>query len=226
MTGVGFLGLCLPSLLSIVDPLAAVPIFVALVAKDPRAEQRRTALRATFTMTVMLLLFATAGNAIFHFFGITVPAFKIAGGILLFSMALEMMRGHHASARSTPDEASEAEAKEDVGIIPMGIPLLSGPGAIATVMMWAARAHGPAQNAALYGSIVIVALVTVVALFFATTLLQRLGKTGIGIATRIMGLILAATAAQFLLDGWREANRPPEAASTVAVASVSASSIL
>jgi multiple antibiotic resistance protein len=206
MSGAGFLALCLPSLFSIVDPLAALPIFVALVAKDPRPEQRRTAMRAVFTMTVMLLLFAVAGNSIFHFFGITVAAFKIAGGILLFSMALEMMRAHQSAVRATPAETSEAQQKEDVGIIPLGVPLLSGPGAIATVMMWAARAKGPSQNAALYGSILIVAAVTLVALLSATPLVARLGKTGIAVATRIMGLILAATAAQFLVDGWREAT--------------------
>lgn len=203
--GLAFLGLCLPSLLSIVDPLAAVPVFVTLVAKDPRPEQRRTAMRAVFTMTVMLMLFAAAGNAIFHFFGITVPAFKIAGGVLLFSMALEMMRAHPSAVRSKPEEEKEAAEKQDVGIVPLGIPLLSGPGAIATAMMWAARAKTPADNAALYGSILIVGIVTLLTLVFSTTLLARLGQTGINIATRIMGLILAATAAQFLIDGVREA---------------------
>lgn len=204
--GLGFLGVCLPSILSIVDPLAAVPIFVTLVAKDPRPEQRRTALRAVFTMTIVLTLFAAAGNAIFHFFGITVPAFKIAGGVLLFSMALEMMRAHPSGMRTKPEEQTEAEAKQDVGIVPLGIPLLSGPGAIATAMVWAGRAKSPSENAALYGSIFIVAIITIVVLFSATQLLNRLGKTGINIATRIMGLILAATAAQFLLDGIREAH--------------------
>jgi len=203
--GLAFLGLCLPSLLSIVDPLAVVPMFVTLVAKEQRAEQRRTAMRAVFTMTVMLLLFASAGNAIFHFFGITVPAFKIAGGVLLFSMSLEMMRAHSSAVRSKPEEEREAHEKQDVGIVPLGIPLLSGPGAIATSMVWAARAKGPAQHAALYASIVIVGVITLVTLIFSTKLLERLGKTGINIATRIMGLILAATAAQFLIDGVREA---------------------
>jgi len=203
--GLAFLGLCLPSLLSIVDPLAAVPMFISLVAKEDRREQHRTAMRAVFTMTVMLLLFAAAGNAIFHFFGITVPAFKIAGGVLLFSMALEMMRAHPSAVRSKPEEEREAHEKQDVGIVPLGIPLLSGPGAIATAMVWAARAKGTAQNAALYISIVLVGLITLVTLVFSTKLLERLGKTGINIATRIMGLILAATAAQFLIDGVREA---------------------
>lgn len=205
--GLAFLGLCLPSLLSIVDPLAAVPIFVALVAKDSRLEQRRTALRAALTTTVMLLTFAVAGNAIFHFFGITVPAFKVAGGILLFSMAFEMMRAHHSPIRSKPEEEHEAQEKHDVGIIPLGIPLLSGPGAIAAAMVWAARAKGAAQNAALYASILIVGGIALLTLLFATTILDRIGKTGINIASRIMGLILAATAAQFVIDGAREAFR-------------------
>ncbi len=203
--GFGFLGLCLPSLLSIIDPLAAVPIFVALVAKDPRPAQRRTAVRATVTMFVVITIFAAAGPAIFRFFGITVPAFKVAGGILLFTMALEMMRAKHSEVRATAAETSEAEAMEDVGIIPLGIPLLGGPGAIATAMMWAARAKSPGQKAALFASIMIVAALTLVTLLFSTRLLVRLGKTGSGIATRIRGLILAATAAQFVVDGVREA---------------------
>lgn len=205
--GLAFLGLCLPSLLSIVDPLAAVPMFVALVAKDTRPEQRRTALLAVFTMTVMLSLFAAAGNAIFHFFGITAPAFKIAGGVLLFSMSLEMMRAHPSAVRSKPEEQTEAKHKDEVGIVPLGIPLLSGPGAIATAMMWSSRAKGPSQHAAVYASILLVATITLITLFSATRVLDRLGKTGINIATRIMGLILAATAAQFILDGVREAMR-------------------
>ena len=203
--GLGFLGLCLPSIFSIVDPLAAEPAFVTLVAKESRAEQRKTALRAVFTLTIVLTIFAAAGNAIFHFFGITVPAFKIAGGVLLFSMSLEMMRAHPSGVRTKPEEQTEAEAKQDVGIVPLGIPLLSGPGAIATAMVWAGRAKTPTESAAVYGSILVVATITLVVLFSATTLLARLGKTGINIATRIMGLILAATAAQFLLDGIREA---------------------
>ena len=204
--GLEFLGLCLPSIFSIVDPLAAVPVFVTLAANHDRAEMRRTALQAVVTLTVVLSLFAAAGNAIFHFFGITVPAFKIAGGVLLFSMSLEMMRAHTSEVRSKPEEQSEAATKQEVGIVPLGIPLLSGPGAIATAMVWSGRAKSLSERAALYGSIAIVATVTLIVLLSSTKLLARLGKTGINIATRIMGLILAATAAQFLLDGIHEAR--------------------
>src|SRR5437762_204594 len=90
--GIAFFTVCFPAIFSIVDPFSAVPIYLALVGGDDRAEQRRTAIRATFTATTVLCLFAAAGTLIFGFFGITIPAFKIAGGILLFSMALEMMR--------------------------------------------------------------------------------------------------------------------------------------
>jgi multiple antibiotic resistance protein len=203
--GLTFFTLCFPSLFSIVDPLAAVPIFLALAGKDDLKSQRRTAVRATVTATAILSLFALLGTQIFKFFGITIPAFKIAGGVLLFTLALEMMRARHAGARATPEEQSEAQQKEDVGLIPIGVPLLSGPGAIATVMVWSSRAHHLPEKAALFGSIAALAVVVLLTLLFAPRLSRLFGKTGINIVTRIMGLILAATAAQFVIDGWREA---------------------
>lgn len=207
--GLAFFTLCFPSLFSIVDPLATVPIFLALAGKDDRQSQRRTAIRATVTAATLMTLFALFGTHIFSFFGITIPAFKIAGGILLFTMALEMMRAKHSAARATPEETSEAEHKEDVGLIPLGVPLLSGPGAIASVMLWSARATGIEQKAALYASILLIAVVVLLTLLFAPRLAHLFGKTGINIVTRIMGLILAATAAQFVIDGWREAMSAP-----------------
>lgn len=203
--GFAFFSLCFPSLFSIVDPLAAVPIFLALVGKEDPKSQRRTAIRATITATTILSLFALIGTQIFKFFGITIPAFKIAGGVLLFTMALEMMRAKHSPSRSTPEEQTEAQQKEDVGLIPMGVPLLSGPGAIATVMVWSSRAAHFPQKAAMFASIALLAIVILLTLLFAPRLSRLFGKTGINIVTRIMGLILAATAVQFVIDGWREA---------------------
>jgi multiple antibiotic resistance protein len=199
-----FFSKCFPSILSIVDPLALVPIYLAMVGAEPRVEQRRIAMRATVTMTIVLATFATGGQALFHFFGITIPAFKIAGGVLLFFNALEMIHAKGLEARATDEEKSEARGKADVAIIPLGIPLLSGPGAIATATMWSTRARSLAERAALYASILTVALLTIVALFFAGTVVRFFKQTGINIATRIMGLILAATAAQFVVDGVRE----------------------
>lgn len=203
--GLKFFSLIFPSLFSIVDPLAAIPIFLALTGKDDMKSQRRTAIRATVTAATILSLFALLGTQIFRFFGITIPAFKIAGGVLLFTMALEMMRAKHSAVRATAEEQTEAQHKEDVGLIPLGVPLLSGPGAIATVMMWSARAKAVEQKVALFSSIGLLALVILLTLLFAPRLSRLFGQTGINIVTRIMGLILAATAAQFVIDGWREA---------------------
>lgn len=207
-TALAFFSKCFPSILSIVDPLALVPIYLAMVGGEPRAEQRRIAIRATVTMTIVLATFATGGQALFHFFGITIPAFKIAGGVLLFFNALEMIHAKGGAARATDEERSEAQGKADVAIIPLGIPLLSGPGAIATATMWSTRARSFGDRLAIYASILVVALLTIVALFFAGSLVRYLKQTGINIATRIMGLILAATAAQFVVDGVREVLRP------------------
>jgi multiple antibiotic resistance protein len=201
---VSFFLLCLPSLFSIVDPLGCVPVYLALVGKEARPEQQRIAVRASLTLGLVLLLFGVTGTMIFKFFGITMPAFKIAGGALLFVMAMEMVHAK-TGARTTQEERNEASAKEDVGIMPIGIPLLSGPGAIATVVVWSARAHRMDQRAALLLSVVLVAGVSLIVLLFASRLARVLGRTGINVASRIMGLILAATAAQFLIDGWREA---------------------
>lgn len=203
--GLAFFTVCFPSIFSIVDPIGVVPLYLALAGGEPRQEQMRTAARAALTGTIVLSLFAATGMAIFNFFGITIPAFKLAGGVLLFTMAFEMMRAHTSPVKTTPEEESAAKAKDDVAITPIGIPMISGPGAIATAIMWSSRAEDAGQKVALYVSIVLVTAITLVAMLFATRVVRFLGKTGINVITRIMGLILAATAAQFVIDGWREA---------------------
>jgi multiple antibiotic resistance protein len=204
-SGLAFLKTAFPSIFSIVDPLAVIPVFLALAGHASREEQRRIALRATLTMFFVLATFAATGTMIFRFFGITVPAFKLAGGVLLFHTALEMIQAKLPKERSTPEEAIEAETKADIALVPLGIPLLSGPGAIATVTVLATRAHGAAERGAIFVSIGLVAILTFIALAFGTFLVRVLKRTGINIATRIMGLILAATSAQFIVDGWHEA---------------------
>jgi len=203
--GLSFFTLCLPSLFSMVDPIGVVPVYLALVGNDPRPEQVRTAARAVITATIVLIVFAATGASIFHFFGITIPAFKVAGGVLLATVALEMLRAHTSPMKATPEETSEARVKDDVAITPIGIPLISGPGAIATVIMWSSRATDASEKLALYASIGLVTGITLLSLVFASRLVQLLGKTGINVITRIMGLIVAATAAQFVIDGWKEA---------------------
>jgi multiple antibiotic resistance protein len=193
------------SVFSIVDPFAAVPIFLALAGAQPRHELAKTAFRASATCFVVLSVFAIAGNFIFSFFGITLPAFKIAGGILLFGVGLEMMRAKRSATRSTDEEERDAESKEDVGLIPLGLPLLSGPGAIATVMVLVGKAKDVPQRVSLFAVIAAVSLIAFLVLRSAALVSRVLGKTGMNVIGRVMGLILAAVAMQFVLDGLHEA---------------------
>ncbi len=197
--------ICFGSLFSIVDPFAAVPIFLALVGQQPRVAQNSVALRASLTCFAVLTAFAAAGSLIFTFFGITIPAFKVAGGILLFGVAFDMMRAKQSATKTTQEERSEAESKEDVGLIPMGIPLLSGPGAIAAVTVLAGKAHGLSEHLGLHLAIVAVSVLTLFVLRSSMFMARVLGRTGLNVIGRIMGLILAALAIQFVLDGVREA---------------------
>jgi multiple antibiotic resistance protein len=189
------------SLFSIVDPFAALPVFLGLVGDQPRAVQQRIALRASLTCVCVLMVFGLFGTFIFHFFGITIPAFKIAGGILLFGVGLEMMRAEKSKTRATAEEESDAEHKEDIGLIPLGLPLLSGPGSIATVMVLVGQAKTNEARVSVYLAVVLVALTTFLILRSASYVARALGRTGINVITRLMGLILAAMAIQFVIEG-------------------------
>ena len=189
------------SLFSIVDPFTAVPPFLALVGTHSSRSQAATALRASATCFVVLAVFGLAGNLIFTFFGITLPAFKIAGGVLLFGVGLDMIRAKRSETRGTKAEADEAETREDIAVIPLGLPLLAGPGAIATVMVLVGKAQTLADRAVVFGAITAVALASVVVLRSASLVARVLGTTGINIVGRVMGLVLAAIATQFVIDG-------------------------
>jgi multiple antibiotic resistance protein len=193
------------SVFSIVDPFTAVPVYLALLGDQPRPVQAKAALQASATCLVVLTLFGVAGSFIFHFFGITIPAFKVAGGILLFVVGFEMMRAKRSDTRGTHEEAIEAETKEDVGLIPLGLPLLSGPGAIATVMVLVGKAKDLEQRAVLFVVIALVSVIALLTLRSASVIARVLGKTGLNMIGRVMGLVLAAVAMQFVLDGLKEA---------------------
>ena len=193
------------SLFSIVDPFAAVPIFLGLVGDQDRRSQGLTALRASLTCLVILSAFAAAGAYIFSFFGITIPAFKVAGGILLFAVGLEMMRARQSDTRSTTEERSEAASKEDVGLIPLGLPLLSGPGAIATVMVLMKRAAwSVVPTVTVLASVALTCLITWVVLRGAVRAQSLLKKTTLHVLERVMGLLLAAVAIEFMIGGLRD----------------------
>jgi multiple antibiotic resistance protein len=191
------------SILFIVDPVAAVPTYLVITQDETPESRRRTALRACIAMTLLLTVFAATGTLIFRTFGITLPAFRVAGGLILWFSAMEMLRGE----RPSREGRVEIQEAEDVAIVPLAIPLLAGPGAISTIVVLAGQAHAPPQVALLYAAILVTGVVSYLTLRVGEPLLRRLGRTGIRVITRIMGLLLAAVAVQFVLTGVNEGLR-------------------
>jgi MarC family membrane protein len=191
------------SVLFIVDPFAVIPSFLAMTARDTPAVRRVLARRGAWTAAITLTLFALGGSVIFKVFGITIGAFKVAGGVLMGLNALDMVQARRSHQRETPAETAEGIEKEDIGILPLGVPMLAGPGAISTVMVLALGAKSWITTAALYVAILLTALVSYHTLAAASLVERRLGQTGMRILTRLMGLILCAIAVQFILDGIR-----------------------
>jgi len=189
------------SILFIVDPFAVIPTFLAMTVRDSPQQRRVLARRGAWTCAITLTAFALGGSLIFKIFGITIGAFKIAGGVLIGLNALDMVQARRSQQRETAVETAEGIEKEDIGIMPLGVPMLAGPGAISTVMVLALGAKSPAATAAVYVSIVLTALITFLVLAAATVLERRLGQTGMRILTRLMGLVLSAIAVQFIIDG-------------------------
>jgi multiple antibiotic resistance protein len=189
------------SVFFIVDPFAVIPTFLAMTFRDSPEQRRALARRGAWTCAITLALFALAGSMIFKIFGITIGAFKIAGGVLIGLNALDMVQARRSTQRETPVETAEGIQKDDIGIMPLGVPMLAGPGAISTVTVLALGAKTPAATAAVYVSIVLTAVLTYFVLSAATMVERRLGQTGMRILTRLMGLVLSAIAVQFIVDG-------------------------
>lgn len=189
------------TIFSIVNPLGALGPFLAMTAVDSRTRRRQTALRASLTSFVILTVCTALGAFIFRFFGITLPALKIAGGVLLFLVAMDMLNARPSRSKSTQEEADEGAEKEDIAIFPLAIPLLSGPGAIVSVFILAERAETGWQHASIYGSVAVTMLVVFLILREGDRLMNVMGTIGINVMSRLMGLILAAMAVQFIIDG-------------------------
>jgi multiple antibiotic resistance protein len=184
----------------IVDPFAATPAFLAMTAGYKRARRKQMARRAALTCLVILSVFATFGKYLFRLFGITLPAFKFAGGLLLLLVALDMLQARRSRTRETPEEHTDACEIEDVGIIPMGIPMLAGPGSISTVMVLVGQAPRWRDAIPVLVGIGITSLVCYIVLASADRVEAVLGEIGIRIVTRLMGLMLTAIAFQFFVS--------------------------
>lgn len=191
------------ALLAIVNPIGAVPIFIAVTRDQTSIDRLHTSRITAITVGITLLAAALAGQAILRFFGIDINAFRVGGGLLILLMAINMLQGSPNRARNTPEETEEGVAKDDVAVVPLAIPLLAGPGSISTVIITAQNAHGWPGYIALLFNIFIVGLIVFATLRVAVPLSERLGETGIRIATRVLGLLLAAIAVQFMALGIR-----------------------
>lgn len=188
------------SLFVIVDPLAAVPAFIAMTPNDTPAERTRTAKLACFVMTGVLLAFAFAGKWIFKFLGITMPAFQIAASIVLLLVALDMLRAQRSRMLETKEETAAGAEKTDIAITPLAIPMLAGPGAISTVILLQSQSNDIPHGVALCGCIFLVSLASYGILRMAAHGAKSLNPIALKISTRIMGLLLAAVAIQFMLN--------------------------
>jgi multiple antibiotic resistance protein len=193
----------------VIDPLANVPMFLTITSTDTPHQRRRIALRAAFATWVTLCIFALAGGLIFQAFGISLGAFKIAGGIMLLLMSIDMMRAQPSPTRTSTEEQDESRARDDVAIFPLAVPMLAGPGAIATVMVLMSRAAWNApRTASVFVAVTITCLVAWLLMRSAANADRWLPKTVLRAFERIMGLLLAAVAVEFIAGGVRDMIHP------------------
>ena len=189
------------TLFVIIDPIGLVPLFVALTQGMTARERRAIGFRAVLVAALLLLLFAAAGEAVLGFVGISMPAFRIAGGILLFLTALDMLFERRTRRR---EDKATPEPQPDPSVFPLAIPLIAGPGAIASMILLVGEKPDLAGFAAVTG-VMLAVLVIVMLMFLSASLFERaLGRVGINVVTRLLGMLLAALSVQFVLDGLRD----------------------
>ncbi len=191
----------LVSIFAIVNPVGVIPTFVALTSNYSLRERRAVITKAVLVGAGVLLMFGLAGERIFDVFSITVPAFRIAGGILIFKVAFDMLQGERPKADSNDQELADALERENIGITPLGVPLLTGPGAITTVMILVATNTTTTDRLTIYGIVLLVFALSFFLLSMGERLFQFMGRSGLQVFTRVMGLILAAIAVQFIING-------------------------
>ena len=200
---VRFSVLALSSIFFLVDPLAAIPSFLAITEGADPARRKRMARKGALTCFIVLTTFAIAGQLIFRLFGITLPAFEIAGGVILLLIGLDMLQAKRSATQEASGDTEEGAAKEDAGIVPIGIPMLAGPGSISTVMVLVGQVSSiwRWEMGAILGSITVTSLVSYWVLAGAGHVLKVLGETGIRVLVRVMGLLLVALAMQYFVNG-------------------------
>jgi multiple antibiotic resistance protein len=183
----------------------SVAIFLTLTKGMERQKVRYTALKSCLTALAVLSVFTLFGNNILTFFGVTVAAFQVAGGIILFFIGFAMIRIIRARVITTPEEEDESEKKDDISIVPMAVPILAGPASITTVMVLSSRMTGWESKVVVLGGSLLTMIIAFLLLSFAENVQRVFGRTGMNILERVMGLILCVMAAQFVIDGVKQA---------------------
>jgi multiple antibiotic resistance protein len=189
------------TLFSVLNPVHAVPLYLAMVGRPTPETNRRVASLASLTVLVALMVALLAGERLLELFGITIFAFQVGGGVLILMMAMSMLQGQVSPAKSTPEETEEAAHWNSIAVVPLGIPILAGAGSLSTVVVFAHHAHGWEQWTTLVAGILANSGLTYVFLALSTRLYQWLGQTGVNVVSRLMGMILVAMAVQFMANG-------------------------
>ncbi len=194
----------LAALVSIVNPVGAIPVLIKLTEAQTPEERRRTCRRTALTTALVLLVSLALGETILSFFGITIASFRVGGGILIMMIAFSMLHAQTSPIRHTEEEARDSLERDTVAVVPLGIPLLAGPGAISTVILNAQHYSSTPHYLILVIEILAVALTVQLCLGSASFIARLLGRTGINIVTRIMGLIMTAVGVEFIAAGLKQ----------------------
>ena len=196
-----FLLLSITSLIALINPIGIIPTYISLLGDYDPQEHKNITYRAILCAFIVLMTFSIMGNLIFNFFGITMDAFRIVGGILFMRIGLDMVESKISRTKSTPKEQKEAETKDEIAYSPLGVPLIAGPGAITSVMILSNQVNSINEKILFTLSIVICMILTYIALIMGNTLSKKIGTTGIRIIQRLMGIILMVIAIQFIIEG-------------------------
>ncbi len=192
----------------VVEPISLIPLFSGLTQGATREYRRRMAVKAVWVAALILVLFALAGAPFLAVMGISLGAFRIFGGALLFLLALEMVFARESGSRTSSDERAESRRRADISVFPVAFPFIAGPGALATVLLWFGPVHivhEPVQFFVLLAAVAAVLAISLVVMLLAEPLMGLMGVTGVNVAGRLLGVILGALAVQFMIDGLRTA---------------------
>lgn len=189
------------ALLVLVNPLGAIPLFISLTHDYSQKERKAIAKTAAITVAIVIALFALVGDSLLKFLGISLGSFQLAGGLLVIMIALALMNAKPTPSKATEEEAEEATHRANIAVVPMAIPLLTGPGAISTVIIYTASAKTWWQVGSLIVAGLVVAVTSYIAMTLATPISRFLGQTGINIVNRVMGMLLAALSIEIIVAG-------------------------